>query len=522
MVDYHPRTPAVVAFHQSKAKIKIVCSPARTSKSYAGAHEALVECFPAMLKTEDGRVFPLSSKRIWIVAPKYQLAKEFEYLWEILVDRRERYGLTFYRLGRTQNSPDQGHMRIELEWGNDPKGNPCKTIIEVRSAAHMQSIQADQADLVLMSEAADQPAEVWEKYVSTRYGRAILPTTPKIQAEWLRVMIEEGRTNKYLMTDVFEFDGTANPKYEWFRYWIEHQKAESRASATPDDRVDMEFVDINQPPGYANGHSCFEIGSKCWASRDPHFAEQFMGRWTQMEGRVLPFRHIPHYPGQTTHILDKLPNWVDRAAFYASVDYGFDDPSAVPFFMVSPNGTVVLFDLIHERGLTIVDLSKRVKDLLSDSGYWLSRHRFARPPRLEWVAGDPQNPNVRAEFRRVGLNVLAIDSKRQRDRTLGRLVFQDYLSDDPILGHPKFYVMKHCTAAIDELRLLRRKPGSVGEERYLPPDHVYDACRYFLTALPVGKRVAPKRPDPMIQQAIARGRDQWFRERRRTLNSRFR
>jgi hypothetical protein len=514
MVGYRPRTAEVVRFHNSRAKIKIVCSPARTSKSYAGAYDALPDCFPNMLQAPDGKTWPINSRRIWIVAPKYQLAKEFDYLWEILVDRRAQYGLTFYQIEKAQNAPDQGHMRIVLDFGNDAHGSPVRTTIEVRSAANMESIQADQADVVLMSEAADQPAEVWEKYVSTRYGRAILPTTPKINAEWLRVMMDSAEENPHLSIENFQFDGTCNPTYDWGRYWREHAQAESRASATPDIRVNLESVSMKQPPSAKNGHDCFRIGDKCWASRDPRFAEQFMGRWTQMEGRVLPFRNKPNFPGQPIHVIDRLPSWVHHAAHYISVDHGYDDPSAVLWFAVSLDGTVVLYDMIYERGLTPSELASKIKARQNDRSYWLGRHGL-NPPKIEWIAGDPQNPNVRAEMRRVGLNVLVIDSKRQRDRKAGRLIFQDYLSDDPILKRPKFYAHRSCTAAIDEYRLLRRKPNRPGEEAYVGADHAYDATRYFLMALPKGKRhEKPKPIDLAVQAAQASGAARWKRERR--------
>lgn len=516
MVGYKPRTPEVVRFHQSTAKIKIVCSPARTSKSFAGVHDLLPDCFPSMLHDPlTDRAWPVNSKRIWIVAPKYQLAKEFDYLWEILVERRIRYGMTFYSLAKAQNSPDQGHMRIEMDFGNDLLATPVKTIIEVRSAANMESIQADQADVVLMSEAADQPAEVWEKYVSTRYGRAILPTTPKIQADWLRTMIEMAADNPHLSTEVFHFDGTCNPTYEWGRYWREHWAAESRASATPEVRVDLGATDMSKPPSPKNGHDCFRIEDGCWASHDPRFAEQFMGRWTQMEGRVLPFRAKPHFPGQPIHVLDVLPRWVESAAHYVSIDHGFDDPSAVPFFAVGQDGTVICYDLIYERGLTPSDLAQKVQKRLADRGYWLGKFGWSRPPKIEWTAGDPQNPNVRAEFNRVGLRCLVIDSKRQRDRQAGRLVIQDYLSDDPVLQRPKLFLYRSCTAGIDELRLLRRRPGRPGEEAYIGADHFYDALRHFLTALPTGRRqVERPRIDLAVDAARAAGAAQWRRETR--------
>ena len=501
LADYKVYTDEVLRMHKSKARLKIISAPARTSKSWSGTYEALPDIFPSFLKTEDGKMIPFpGEQRIWIVAPTYQLAKEFDYLKSVLVDQRKKLGFTFYEIEKCQTNSDQGQMRIILNFGQSWDETPVRTYIEVKSATNMQSIQADQADVVIMSEAADQDEEVWSKYISTRYGRAILPTTPKIKAEWLRKLIQQGQERPELKIETFFYDGRCNPTYDWERYWIEHAKAESRQSCPNTRQVPFMEVRLDDPPSDDNGHDCFGKADTCWAFKDPHFAEQYMGRWTQAAGRVLPFR--AEAGGSVSHVLHSLPAWCELGRHYLSMDYGFDDESAVCWFSVGPDGTVVLYDSIYESGLTPADLAREVNGRCVDARYYKEQFGWDGVPRLEFVAGDPKKPEVRTEFRRVGLNVISVDKKRQSSRELGFNVFRDYLSDDPLLGRPKFYIYgRNNQSIVDECRLLMRKVNSKDEHATSGKDHGVDAIRYFLTVLPKGD-IRIKREDPDIERQI--------------------
>lgn len=501
LTGYKVYTPEVLKMHRSNARLKIISAPARTSKSYSGAYDALADCFPTFLKDKDGKMWPFpGEKRIWIVAPNYSLAKEFDYLKSVLVDQRNKLGLVFYEIESLRTNADQGQLKIVMNFGKSWDETPVRTFIEVKSATNMQSIQADQADVVIMSEAADQDEVVWDKYISTRYGRAILPTTPKIKAEWLRKLINQGLDRPELKIETFWYDGRCNPTYDWERYWIEHAKAESRQSCPERYEVDFKALDLGSPPTNENGHDCFGKPDLCWAFKDPHFAEQYMGRWTHAEGRVLPFR--TEDGGSVSHVLQTLPSWVELGRHYLSMDYGFDDESAVCWFSVGPDGTVVLYDSIYETGLTPADLARAVNGRQADVSYWKDNFGWERPPDLSFVAGDPKKPEVRQEFKRVGLNVISVDKKRQSSRELGFNVFRDYLSDDPRIGRPKFYIYeKTCKAIIDECRLLMRKPDSKDEYSTVGKDHGVDAIRYMLTVLPKGD-IKVRKTDEQVERQI--------------------
>ena len=483
-IGYKIYAPAVKRMHLSTARMKVISAPARTSKSLSASADVLPDCFPDF-GIVDGKAYPLplsgmdGTRHIWICAPHFRLAKEFSYLWTWLVDRRKRYGWA-YDLERAVNAPDSGHMSIELSFGNDPDGQPVRTHIQVKSEANERSLQAEEVHRAILSESADLLERTWTKYLSTRVGRSLLPTTPKPQADWIRKLIEDSKADPLLGIEHFEFDGRCNPTYDWERYWVEHRKAESRQSSM----ARTVPVDAKQPPSEGNGQDCFGIGRECAASRDPHFAEQFMGRWTYAESRVLAFRWMDDGL-RVSHILDLEPTWISHADKYVSVDYGFNDPACAVFFAVDADGTVVCFDEIYERGVEPDRFCRMIHERAQARGYSI-KHYFS----------DPQKPEVMRYLQRLHLPVIRVDQKRQRDRQTTFMILQDYLSDDPVLERPKLFLMRVCQNGIREMRILHRREAHTGNEfsteAIAGDDHFVDALRCALATLPQGSTLGER------------------------------
>ena len=126
----------------------------------------------------------------------------------------------------------------------------------------------------------------------------IAPTTPKLSADWLRRLIEDGAAHPELSIESFQLTPYANPEYDWDLYWIEHAKAESRCAGK-----------ILTTP---RGHDCFADLAACAASSDPWFAEQFQGQWTGAEERLLPFG--------AHHVIDTVPEWASSARSFVACD----------------------------------------------------------------------------------------------------------------------------------------------------------------------------------------------------------
>lgn len=465
-VGYKPATKEVAAFHDSKARTRIAHAPARTSKSYAAAHETYFHCFPDW-EVVNGKIYfirePTGERRIWLVGPDYKTIKEWDYLWWNLVVRKKSSPFGgMYKILSKANSPQQGNMKIVLEFPHDRNGDPVQVIIEGKSATNPESLQGEQVYLAVLSEAAELDEKVLARYLGTRCKYIIAPTTPKLSAEWLRKLIDDGHQYPELSIDSFEFTPYANPKYDWGLYWIEHAKAESRVQGK-----------ILTPP---NGHDCFANLSQCVAGKDPWFAEQFQGQWTGADERLLPFG--------THHIIHTVPEWARTARHFVSCDYGYADAAVALFWAVGERDRLVVLSEIYERQITATDFVAKLHERARALGL-----------RPDYYVGDPKKPEVARLMRDRGLPVWDVDKKAMADRSAGFHAIVDALAVDPVTLVPRLQFVSDeaglpygCPNAIREFKMLRRKIGTASQEfstgAVVGDDHAVDACRYGIQTRP--------------------------------------
>jgi len=423
----------VKRFHQSQAPIRIVTAPARTSKSYSTFPEIIAGAMPTN---------PPTSSLTWSIGPTYDTNKEFQYVWKYLVDERARWTKEWGRglnIERALNNPTNGSMMIVLDWGVDKKtGERCRGIIEGKSSTNDKALQGEHVSLAVFSEAAEHPEQVWAKQVSTRASRAIFPTTPKPYAEWLHAMIEQGEKDPSLGIDTFQYPKEANPFYDHDRYEREKKMAASRS-----------------PTGKA--------------ADDPWFAEQFMGLWVYYTGMVLPLNPAKHVVKLESH-------WLDHCNLFISTDYGYEDACVAMFWAQMPSGALLIWDEVYERHLTTPEFVDAITDKLGD-----------RKKQLDYVCGDPKQPQVAQYLMRYGLNVIDVNKRAQADRAVGHRRLVDLLSDDPVRGNPNLYIADCCQKTISEWKHLRYREGftnEYGTTSMKGADHAFDAARYFVTTMP--------------------------------------
>lgn len=499
--------PEVERFHKSNARTKIASSPARTAKSYSGAWDVLPDCIihgmllqmslAGKLLDKNGEPVVIETMRGWIVCPNYDLAKEFDYLWTNLVERGPAMNWG-YELRRSKKNPKQGDMQIVLFWGRNQRGEDVESIIEVRTSANEKSLQSEELDWAILSEAARLPEVVWFKYLSTRCRRSVWPTTPDIQAEWIYALIRQGEENPSLGIEHFQFTGRANPKYDWNRYWTEHQKAELQV----ENHINVIPRSMDRPPGVDNGHDCFDTLTQCSAMKQDGFAEQFGGKWVFHRGRVVPLREKVGEMGQPSHVIHNDLSWFRYADLHVAFDYGFSDGVCVGFWLVGPQ-QVVLRKSIYEKGLIPDDVVDRVQETVR----WFERE-YDQQKMLRRLVGDPQKPEVAEAFRRRGLPIWDIDKAAQRDRAAGHLELMNMLATDPATGEPGMLVHSDNEEVIKEWRKLRRNDRVRSEDSttaFLGADHAYDMARYFVMARPItqGIKTAEQPTDfERIRQSI--------------------
>jgi hypothetical protein len=508
---YQPRTMDVLRFHRSQARIRIVSAPARTSKSYAGAYDALPDVMPTYeaVPGKSGKYRPVAPQvgqntiLCWIVAPDYNTMKEFDYLYRELVHRHRSHQLP-YKILRTGYSPKQGNLVIELSWGKDREGVEIKTLIEGKSATNPESLQGEEVDLWIQSEAADQPEKIWARYGKTRARRAMFPSTPKIAGAWLKALIDWSEEVAHLPTcgalcapdcpvvelgiESFTFTPYANPTFDWVRYWQEHAVAEA---AVAGKRVTAD-----------RGHDCFDVATGCLAMRDQWFAEQFGGRWTFEADRVIPFKWMPMFPGDWCHVRHEAPEWLYGAKHFVAIDYGFTDPASVLWYAQGPDNQICIYREIYESGLDVVELVERVVE---------TSRRYGE--RIEFYVGDPSKPEVAKVYQKFGLPILTERNKNAtRDRAAGHLRLVAALAPDAQTGIPRLTVLSEraglgygCPKTIQEWKQLRRRRDSSNEfsqTAILGADHSYDNARYLLSAIP-DQRVRRREIDAEMREARA-------------------
>lgn len=451
----------VLRFHQSEARVRIPLAPARTSKSYS----ATFDLIPFALPTD-----PPCDSLIWLVGPNFAVNKEWEYVNDIFVRDRHHFatpGGSVYQIERHVSNVRAGDLELRFVKQRDPKtGRRYRTIIKGMSAENEKALQGEEVTLAVMSEAAEHPAHILPKYIGTRAHWIVCPTTPKPKADWLRKMVEDGDQDPRLGIESFQFPPHANPTYNHKRFEMERAAAELRAKA--------------------------QIGDHATAEDDPLFAEQFLGRFVYYTGRVLPI-------SAARNVIDPSAAraWLPESRIMVSVDYGYNDPACALFWAVLPNGILVLFDEIYERGLETGAFIDRIHQRLAS---------YELIP--EYVCGDPSRPEVDRVMRESGLNVFVMDRNAQRDRAAGTRRLIDLLVSGPVEGYPGLYVTKNCHRTLAEWNALHFREGCTNEystSAWRGADHAADAARYFVMTRP------SPRPDPEPEDEVGR----FIRERKR-------
>jgi hypothetical protein len=454
---YKIYAPEVLAFHESQANTRIVSAPARSSKSHSAAHDALVYGMP----TDP----PVSSLH-WSIGPTYETNREFQEWWRVLIEQRFQMNGHQYKVRKKVNNPANGAMEIQIEWGRAPDGSLAVATFKGMSATNPESLQGEEVTTCIMSEAAEQPEQIYTKYVESRTWKVILPTTPKQKAQWIKRMIDDGRANSATSIENFIYTGYANPFYNWERFEAARQKALMRARET--------------------------IGPHATEEDEPYFAEQFLGHWKFYTGAVLPF-------SREKHVVAPGVFGVKNARICVSVDYGYEDPAVALFWMVLPDGLVVVFDEIYDRHLSTDLFVEAIQDKLSD-------HRL----RADWATGDPSRPEVERIMRDAGLRMVTMDKNAQRDRAAGHRHLVDVLLGGPHEGFPGLYLTSDCRRTIEEWELLHYKErfsDEYGQTALSGADHAYDAARYFIQAR------AKMRPPERTKDEIKRWQSMRRRER---------
>lgn len=205
--------------------------------------------------------------------------------------------------------------------------------------------------------------------------------------------------------------------------------------------------------------------------------------------------------------LDEVPtNW----ELYASLDHGFNNPTAWLWHGVDGDGNVVTFAEHYESEMIVEDHAEQVK---------LINKSIGRDPGI--YVGDPAiaqrqavtGTSIQAEYAQHGIYV----TLGSNEVLAGINKINAYLSYDLKTGkQPRWHITESCPNLIREIQKYRWKTwANKKSERqnnkfdvpHKKDDHACDSSRYFYTLMPDLTPIRPSEPTPLPPLGFPEGRN---------------
>lgn len=417
-------------FHNSQARFRVPVCGRRFGKSTMAARDVEPHLFTP-------------GKRYWIVGPTYDLAeKEFRVVWDDLIVGQ---GLGKEKQVKKAYNKKQGDMYIQFPWS---------TRIEVRSADHPEFLVGEALDGAIMSEAAKQRKETWERFIrpslADKRGWATFPTTPE-GFNWLH--------------DIWQLG--ANPAFPDFDSW--------------------KFPSWANTAVYPGGREDEEIKLLEATTVKEWFEQEIGADFASFVGKI--FTHWDEFAHVKSHTFN--PEWPNYMAF----DWGFTNPLAAIEFQVGPDDTIYVWREHYRSYMTLSDHINYLK------------YKRPNPPdyRLDLAFGDAADPAAalhvsqklvgciadpeakKKEMWGVGISLMNNFMKADREdySPSGELILADEYGGPKY--RPGYFIDPSCTNTIKEHNNYRSpepiKGKNVPELGQKIQDHAIDALRYALVQL---------------------------------------
>lgn len=359
--------------------------------------------------------------------------KEFRVVWQDLI-----VGQNLGRDKRVKKAYNkaQGNMYIQFPW---------RTLIEVRSANHPEYLVGEALHGIIMSEAAKQGRETWERYVRPALndfkGWAIFPTTPEGR-NWLYELWKLG-----IDPDFPEYAGWRFPSWE-------------NSFVYPGGKLDEEIELIRRT-----------------VSRE-YFAQEIEADFSSFVGKV--FEEFDEQTHVQRH--EFRPEWPN----YIGFDFGFADPFAAFEFQIAPDDTIYVWREHYESHRTLPEHVEKMKNREQPEGY-----------RIDCGFGDPADPEAILYLNQhlcptLGDPECKRNWRESVDLMKGFMESKRYVGEVDEFGTPEykpgFFVDPSCKNAIAELNEYRTKDNPSGSAKVpqisrTVSDHLVDAARYALMHL---------------------------------------
>ena len=379
----------------------------------------------------------LPERRIWIVAPNYELTyKVFEYVYRWVV-LEECFGPgSVAKASRTRDN-----RYIEMAWGSFVKG---------KSGESPDSMLGDQLDLIIFDECARCGELIWlealEPTTIDRKGRVLFISTPRgknwFYDYYLRGQDETLGTHGWMSS---RFKTADNPFTD--KDWLE-----SKRDQTP------ELV----------------------------WRREYEASFEDFGGRIYP--EFKARTGKRGHLYD--PDEIQLSGdwpVYRGIDIGFRLPTACVWSRVDEDNNVWIYKEYQQEGTIHEDHAENIKALTGEGVYQTyispdASRRFG----TSQVSADANSP-LRI-YQRHGVFARTANDDFGLGTSLLARYIRASLEDHPT--HPCLFVSMACPMlirALEEYQYLEVKNRSELDQPEKPrkkDDHLPDALRYLVTANP--------------------------------------
>jgi len=207
------------------------------------------------------------------------------------------------------------------------------------------------------------------------------------------------------------------------------------------------------------------------------------GKFVQVGGLI--YKQFDPTPGGL-HVIEQLEGIPRDVTLVASLDHGYNNPTAWLYHAVFPSGSIVTFYEHYASGMVIEEHARHVRDF--------NAKVLKRAP--DYYVGDPSIRNtdpitgtsVHQEYAKYGISIVLGNN----DVSAGINRVAAYMRPDKN-GRAQWHVTRNCTNLIKELTRYRWKTYSSKklnsqynnfEVPHKKDDHAVDSLRYFIMSRP--------------------------------------
>ena len=202
-------------------------------------------------------------------------------------------------------------------------------------------------------------------------------------------------------------------------------------------------------------------------------AGQYFREWRRGHHVVTPFQ---------------IPDWWQR---FRSIDWGYNDPCAVYWHAVDPEGRVYTYRELYIRETMASDVARRIAELSAGENV---RYTVVSPDMWQKRGvRDIEGESVAEIFAHNGVPVLRADNSRE----IGWSIMREFMADQAD-GKPLWLVFDTCSNLIRTIPLATHDAHRVEDVSGTCEDHALESCRYALMSRPRPSRKPEKRKAPVF------------------------